>query len=198
MQYRWRFLPMLVVLVLASGCGNVSHSTAPQMTTESAELIEPIDWSGYPETTAFESFRHAHDSPEGWSSPRYRGRGARPILAITWFLSENANAALRYAVLEDGEAWDSRDIFDWAVQDTRDREIDAAQLRELNALLAKLPRSVHLPPLRRLVIVSRRVGTWRTDVYDSEKLPPEMVAIMRIVGERYETLRPQQANPSAR
>ena len=153
-----------------------------------------VDWSGCPHTEGFEYFRGKHDSPDHWSSPfggRVESFGS-PVVAITWFLGERT--ALQYAVSTNGKEWNSRYVYNWAIQDNHEKQLDAAQMRELSAALSSLPISTIPPPVENLVIVSRWVGaTWRTDVYDSRKLPPAMESAMAIIGERFETRERQKA-----
>jgi hypothetical protein len=183
MRLRPRLLLTLAVLSIAVGCAQPAARPA-----EKPKPTPSVDWSGSPRSEGFEYFRRLHDSADNWPSP-FGGRResfGRPTVAITWFLREGT--ALQYAVGANGREWDSRHVYNWAIRATHEKQLDAAQMRELSAALSSLPISTTTPPVENLVIVSRWVGeTWRTDVYDSRKLPPPMESVMAIIGERFET-----------
>lgn len=64
------------------------------------------------------------------------------------------------------------------------RQLTAAELQQLDELLAHLPDdgSALPPPGRRIIVQVREQGRWRIGVYDRTSAPPEVQAILKLIG----------------
>jgi hypothetical protein len=193
---------ILILLLFAVSRGQPSQASSAPSPVDSPRPTtapeSPIDWSVYSRSDSFEFFRRMHSSAYNLSTPLgdSHGSSVAAVVAITWFLRDGV--ALQYAVNANGKEWDCRQVYDAATQASHDNQLDAARLRELTGALSKLPASTTPPPLANLVIVSRQAGAvWRTDVYDSRKLPSAMESVMAIIGERFETRERQKTTQPA-
>ncbi len=108
-------------------------------------------------------------------------------LVISWFLDDGATA-LRYTVSDTGHEHDVRHVYNWARQADNDRQLNHDEINRLNAIVSRLPKSVAEPPINRTVLVSfKHNDDWRTETYDTERLPAEVESVFQLLGERFET-----------
>jgi hypothetical protein len=173
-------LATIVAAVLVGSCS--SHADLE------AKNGRALNWCAYPDTEAMRYYRESHATPYNWGQPFANGeRGSTDaVLVMTWFRSPNIG--LRYCVLSTGREFDVRDVYNWAFQASRSRQMSAREFAKLKGTAESLPDSEATPALNRLVIVSHWAkGKWRTERYDQKQLPAGMEKIMNIVGERFET-----------
>lgn len=177
---------VLITVAFVIGCDHSSEKPSQnaampsKVDAKKAESRPATDWSQYPKSRAFESFKSHHEKHQ-----RLPDFGESLIL-ITWFRSENIG--LEYVVDTNGKKWDCRVVHDWAAQDSHDGLIEEKQLEELSTVVRSLPESGVTPPLERLVMVTRRRNdAWRTDAYDADQLPDSLEKVFSIIGERFET-----------
>jgi hypothetical protein len=110
------------------------------------------------------------------------------ILLIDWF-RDDGRTSLKYEVRHDGASSNVREVFSHASQAGQRRMLSSAELEQLHTALATLPASSLDPPINYTVLVSFMAGgKWQTAVYDDRKLPDGFEQVLRIVGERFETL----------
>jgi hypothetical protein len=113
----------------------------------------------------------------------------RHILIISWFRSKHGSSASLYYVSARGAFFNGHDVYDWALQASSETTLPANDLKRLTELLPKLPESKAEPPIERTVLVSFHDGNkWRTETYDEATLPDQFEAVMKVIGERRETL----------
>ena len=111
----------------------------------------------------------------------------RQVLVISWFTGDG-RTVLRYKVGDDGSSENMRDVYNRSVQDWHQRTLTAGYQKYLASLLAKLPESKAEPPIDRTVYVSFQAGgKWRSETYDAAALPDEFEAVIKFLGERFET-----------
>lgn len=68
-------------------------------------------------------------------------------------------------------------------QPTPVRALSAADLTQLDALLARLPddHQVLPPPGRRVIVQTLAAGRWQIRVYDGRHAPPEVVSLLKLL-----------------
>lgn len=109
------------------------------------------------------------------------------ILLISW-LSKDVGVAYEYSVSETGHVQSEVDMYNWSVRAVQVKELRKEQLKILQESISLLPRSATRPPISQTVYVSfQDKKDWRTEAYDSTKLPEEFEAVLKIIGERFET-----------
>ena len=109
------------------------------------------------------------------------------ILLISW-LSQDVGVAYRYSVSETGGVQSEMDIYNWSVRNAQVKELKEDQLKTLQESISRLPDSDDRPPLYSTVYASFwDKKAWRTEAYDSTKLPEEFESVLKIIGERFET-----------
>ena len=93
------------------------------------------------------------------------------------------HVAIEYVVHKSGFAYDVRNVFGWAHQASRRRDLTQAQLTQATNIVASLPDSAVTLPKDKTVIVTRHTaeGKKRT-VYDRLSLPPEMKELFDLLG----------------
>ena len=147
-----------------------------------ADKAAAPDFSKYPDTRSFRSYLYDHTS-----AARHLRQG--DLLAVSAFPAGD-RFALQYFVSKTGQENDVRDVYNWAMQASRCKQLSLADLKNLHAALDQLPAKSTSPPIERLVIVSfRQSSKWVTRSYDSRALPNSMRRIYDIIGERFESKR---------
>lgn len=134
----------------------------------------------------FPSRTEAEGSYLAWHlDPLLSERRQDRILVITW-LTPDAGVSVIYQVTKDGKVYSGIDIYNWAHQASGiQNELNAEELKTLQKMLAKLPRTTTRPEYDRTVYVSfYDDNNWRTEAYDSDKFPAQFEAVMKMIGER--------------
>jgi hypothetical protein len=145
------------------------------------DKLSAPDFSGYPQTEAFQSFINAQTNV---NLNLFRQTN---ILKIVYFFRNDA-VGLLYIVNENGKELDVRDVYNFAMEASHQKQLSEDQLNDLRLAIKELPEKDILPPIRQLVVVSFNDGTnWVTRSYDRTNLPPAMHKIHSIIGERFET-----------
>ena len=109
------------------------------------------------------------------------------ILFISRF-SKDPGVAYQYSVSDTGRVQSQLDLYKWSVRDVHVADLKKEQLKTLQASIPRLPKSTTRPPLDRTMYVSFHENKdWRTQVYDSTKLPEEVKSVMAIINQRLET-----------
>ena len=145
-----------------------------------ADKVAPPDFSSYPQTESFRFYLSVHTN-SAWQLQHTN------LLAISAFPHGGA-FAIEYSVTDGGREYDCRDVYNWAIQADRQKQLSETNLTALRSAIRELPAASVSPPIERLVIVSFRDGTnWVTRSYDSGTLPKPMRQIYDIVGERFES-----------
>ncbi len=76
-----------------------------------------------------------------------------------------------------------RHVDDWAMQNTRNSNLEADQLQGLKKLLTQLPDNQKKSPLMTLVMLSYQAdGKWLTRLYDKTELPESVQKIYDLTG----------------
>jgi hypothetical protein len=110
-------------------------------------------------------------------------RNQNELLRISVFT--HPSVARQYSVLESGEEFDAREVWNWATQDTVIRQLTPADLQEIRKAASQLPTTNDDPPVEQLVVISFWDGTrWLTRSYDTESLPSEMQSIFEVIHRR--------------
>jgi hypothetical protein len=139
------------------------------------EPIPAPDFSSYPQTKSFKHYLSFHAYSTG------------NLVVISSFPS-GARFAVQYFVTLSGEESDRRDVYNWAIQDSHNKQLSEAEIKGLRSAILKLPAGIKSPQIEHLVIVSSLEGTdWVTRTYDSDALPKAMQQIYEIIGERFES-----------
>jgi len=132
------------------------------------------DFSRYPQTEAFRFFvsRQTNGAAQ---------LAATNLLAITSFLGVD-KVVLNYCVREDGHETDCREVYNWAVQASHEKQLSSDSMKSLRVAIGELPVQNELPPVGRLVMVGFSNGTnWVTRSYDNNALPEAMRKIYKII-----------------
>ena len=168
---------LMVVVELGSLRADESGPTLQELLRQSNDL-GPFDPSDSP-AMAVKSEMLRHVGPK-LGSNQY-------ALQISWFRGDG-RTSLRYSVTEGGLRYDYRHVYNHAIQSARKTQLSKAELKSLRELLENLPESQAEPPIERTVHTSFQAGgIWRSETYDAASLPDQFEAILRIIGERFET-----------
>jgi len=161
---------LLFALAIQCGCSD----------DKPKNLSEP-DFSKYPQTEAFQSFINGQTNAN-WNLIRRTN-----LLTIVYFFRNDA-VGLQYFVNESGKEFDVRNVYNFAMEASHQKQLSEDQLKDLRLAIKELPAENILPPIRQLVVVSFKDGTnWITHSYDRTNLPPAMHKIHGVIGERFET-----------
>ena len=145
------------------------------------DKLSAPDFSGYPQTEAFQQFIN------GQTNANWNLIHRTNLLTIVYFFRNDA-VGLQYFVYDSGKESDVRNVYNFAFEDSHQKQLDETQLQNLRSAIKELPAKNILPPIRQLVVVSFKDGTnWVTHSYDRTNLPPAMHKIHNIIGERFET-----------
>jgi len=170
-------LSFMLVVGLGSLRADEPGPTLKELLRQAKDL-GPFDPSDSP-AMAVRSEMRRHAGP--------RLGGNQYALQISWFRGDG-RTSLRYSVTEGGFRHDYRHVYNHATQANRKKQLTEIELNSLRELLEKLPESKAEPPIERTVHTSFQAGdVWRTETYDAATLPDPFEAIMRIIGERFET-----------
>ncbi len=88
----------------------------------------------------------------------------------------------RYFVYESGFTCNSRDVYDWASQARKTKQLTPEELKKATGIVHSLPDRRDKVPLDRSVIVEERLPDEKRRVYDRTKLPREMKDLFGLLG----------------
>lgn len=147
-----------------------SHLLAINKTDEDADKL----FEGYPKNDAFDSFVRSHLASECHLKKEH-------LLYATWFLNGRPNVGMESIVDIKGHSFSCRNVYDWAIQNSGNSELNAGQLATLNKALLDLPESTLHPAIEHLLIFSFCVNNkWITRTYDMNALPQAVLQIYQI------------------
>jgi hypothetical protein len=120
------------------------------------------------------------------------------VVAISTMLGGD-NAAELESVAPNGREWFVRDVFNWAMQNSGQRQFTPPQLDQLRQAVRDLPEQNSYPDVAHLVIISFRDGPrWVTRCYDQRNPPDALKRIeASIAGARVLGLLEEQAERDA-
>lgn len=116
------------------------------------------------------------------------------VVAISTLLGGDGAAQLE-SVAPNGRGWFVRDVFNWAMQNSGQRQFTTQQLDQLRQAVHDLPDQNSYPDVGHLVIVSFREGSrWVTRCFDQRNPPDALKRIEAIIaGARVLTFLEEQA-----
>jgi hypothetical protein len=183
-------IPFAGVIAVALGADRVGQAAQPKLHELAAGSLRFDDWAAQSVYWAVQNHErggvlHCEAKNEDGTVRKWE---IKRILLIDWF-RDDGRTSLKYEVRHDGASSDVREVFSHASQAGHRRMLSSAELEQLHIALATLPASSLDPPINYTVLVSFMAGDkWQTAVYDDRKLPDAFEQVLRIVGERFETL----------
>ena len=112
-----------------------------------------------------------------------------PLLTIDFSIDSKADrefghTVIRYSLSEEGREVDVRNVYDWADQASRQRELSNDVVAKITDLLRGLPNSEERNiPKDWLVIVTFRDGNEvRVKEYHRKRLPPSLKEVLDLLG----------------
>jgi hypothetical protein len=169
------------LIVVTPVCANVQHVT--------------VDFSRYSPSAAA-NLRHNDDLEDfiGMStSDDHLTANRTAVVAISTFLGSAGVAELQ-SVAPSGREWHVRDVMNWAMQNSGERQLTAPELERVRQAVHDLPRQSSFPDPGNLVIVSFRGGSqWTTRCYDQRNPPDALRRIKTVIdGSKFVTIFEEQ------
>lgn len=93
------------------------------------------------------------------------------------------HAVIVYGLLDNGEAYNGRSVYNWAEQDYQKKQLSPEEIKKLKQLVSGLPNSSIDLPKSRTVVVRDLTGSKEiTRIFDRTQLPSSFAQILELLG----------------
>jgi len=107
----------------------------------------------------------------------------KQLLYATWFYGGRPKVSMQNMLSENGNLKSYRDVFNWAIQASGNKQIEASKMSLIKEQLKEVPNSDSHPPLTKLLIFSfQRDGKWHTRTFDKFKSPASVTRVFQLLG----------------